>query len=116
MLISSIRINTDEGRKDRRRVLNKCNATMWNSKNFREKFSCNLKHRNIDGYGDAVKMNRTNLSPLNLIVLVRRTIDNRRGKPLTNLAGPWMNRVGRGDSVKRGVGRLSRQQTQTNRG
>jgi len=49
------------------------------------------------------------LAPLNLIVLVRRTIDNRRGKPLTNLAGPWMNRVGRGDSVKRGVGRLSRQ-------
>jgi len=49
---------------------------------------------------------------LNLIVLVRRTIDNRRGELLTNLAVPWMNRVGRGDSVKRGVG----QQTQTNKG
>src|SRR6218665_1462914 len=32
-------------------------------------------------------------SPLNQIVLVRRTIDNRRGKLLTNLVGPWMNRV-----------------------
>src|SRR6218665_174241 len=31
-------------------------------------------------------------------------IDNRRSRLLTNLAGPWMNRVGRGDSVKRGVG------------
>jgi len=31
---------------------------------------------------------------------------------LTDLAGPWTNRVGRGDSVKRGVG----QRTQTNRG
>src|SRR6218665_70991 len=39
----------------------------------------------------------------NLIVLVRRTIDNRRGKLLTNLAGPWTNKVERGDSVKRGV-------------
>src|SRR6218665_1906918 len=48
---------------------------------------------------------------LNLIVLVLRTIDNRRGKLLTNLASPWMNRVGRGDSVKRGIG----QQTQTNK-
>src|SRR6218665_1300192 len=41
--------------------------------------------------------------PLNLIVLVRRTIDNRRGKLLTRP----MNRVTKGDSVKRGVGRLS---------
>src|SRR6218665_799738 len=39
-------------------------------------------------------------------VLVRRTIDNRRGNPFMNLAGTRMNRVGKGDSVKRGVGRL----------
>src|SRR6218665_1275257 len=54
--------------------------------------------------------------PLNLIVLLRRTIDHRRDKLLTNLAGTWMNRVGRGDSFKRGIGRLSGQRTQTNGG
>jgi len=52
---------------------------------------------------------------VNPIVLVRRTIDNRQGKLLTNLVGPWMNGEGRGDSVKRGGGRISGQQTQTNR-
>jgi len=54
-------------------------------------------------------MNRTKLSPLKNNPLEHNcfcpkdNIDNRRGQPLTNLAGSWMNRVESGNSVKRGV-------------
>src|SRR6218665_837284 len=50
-------------------------------------------------------------SALNLIVLVRRTIDNHQSKQLTR-----DHEYGRGDSVKRGVYCRVNRTTQTNRG